>query len=90
MAVKYAAHYAEMEQELRDLLIRTGCRLSTRDLAAATGYLHAGEYGLALEAIAEGMPKKDGHIDPPVYGEMIGRLAKRMEIEEDRPFLKTL
>jgi hypothetical protein len=85
MAVEYAT---ETERELHNLLQKFAYRLSTTDLAEATEYLAAREYGLALEAIAEGLREPDGHIDPAVASH-IAPLAEAMEIK-DRPFLKAL
>jgi hypothetical protein len=85
MAVDYATHHAEMEQALRNLLQKFGSWLTSGDLADATDYLAEGEYGLALETIAEGL-REQGRINSSV-AEYITPLAEAMEIK-DRPFLK--
>ena len=87
MAVDYAIHHARMEKELRDLLQKFGSWLTSDDLADATDYLAEGEYGLALETIAEGL-REQGHMNSSV-AEYITPLAEAMEIK-DRPFLKAL
>jgi len=88
MAIDYTVHYAKMEDELRNLLQKVGYLLAKDDLADATDYLAEGEYGLALETIAEGLREPSGQINSSVV-EYIAPLAKRMKIK-GRPFLKSL
>jgi hypothetical protein len=88
MAVDHATHYAEMERQLRTLLQKFAYRLTKSDLADAEDFIAEGEYGLALEAIAEGLREQDGHINSAV-AEYITPLAEAMKIK-NRPFLKAL
>ncbi len=88
MAVGYATHYAKMEKELHNLLQKFTYKLSPADLAEATEYFAAREYGLMLEVIAEGLREQDGSIDPRI-SPYIASLAQALQIK-DRPFLKAL
>jgi hypothetical protein len=88
MAVDYTTHYADTEKQLVSLLQKVMHLLPTRDLADATEYLAAREYGLALETIAEGVLDAEPRIDPGLVRWMVD-LARIMEIEH-RPFVKAL
>jgi hypothetical protein len=88
MVVDLSTHYAKMEQELVGLLQKVAHMLTPSDLAEATEYLAAREYGLALEEIVEGLAEQ--HPDAVLgLAPTIGRLAQAMQIE-DRPFVKAL
>ncbi|MBO0711838.1 MAG: hypothetical protein J2P47_11235 [Acetobacteraceae bacterium] len=87
MAIGCATHYANIEKELRDLLRKVTHRLPVRHLAEATEFLAAREYGLALEAVSEGLRATE-HMDP-VFASRIMKLAHEMEIE-NQPFVKAL
>jgi hypothetical protein len=88
MVVGFATHHAEIEQKLTDLLQKVGYLLATKDSAEATEFLAVREYGLALEAIAEGLRAQQQRIDPSI-ADYIVKLARDMEIES-RPFVKAL
>jgi hypothetical protein len=88
MAVDLATHYAAIEKDIVGLLQKVMHLLTPADLAEATEYLAAREYGLALEEIVEGLAE---HHPSAVrsLAPLIGKLAREMQIE-DRPFLKGL
>jgi hypothetical protein len=88
MAVDYAIHHAKMENELQNLLQKFGYLLNEGDLADAKDFIAEGEYGLALETIAEGLREQDGSINSGI-AEYITPLVQAMEIK-GRPFLKAL
>jgi hypothetical protein len=88
MAVDHATHYAEMDKQLRNLLQKFAYRLTKRDLADAEDFIAEGEYGLALEVIAEGLREQDGRINSAV-AEFITPLAEAMKLK-NRSFLKAL
>jgi hypothetical protein len=87
MAVDLASHHAVMEKELLGLLQQVTYRLTSAGLAAAAEYLAAGEYGLALEEIVEGVAKQTSFVCE--IAPQVARLAHEMHIE-DRPFVKAL
>jgi len=87
MTTGYATHYANIEKELRDLLQKVTRWLPVQHLAEATEFLAAGEYGLALEAISDGLRATE-HMDPAFASRVI-KLAREMEIE-NQPFVKAL
>jgi hypothetical protein len=89
MVVGLATHYAEMEKELRQLLHRVAYLLTKEDVAEAMEFLAAGEYGLALEVIAEGLRAQKGPSIDPAIVQSIAKLAHDMGIES-RPFVKAL
>lgn len=87
MAVEHATHYANVEKELVSLLQKVTYWLSRQDLAEAAEFIAAREYGLALEAITEGL-RETGHLDAGTV-QWIMKLAREMEIE-NQPFVKAL
>ena len=86
MTAEYATHHAGMEKELTGLLQTVLQWLPPRNFAAAREFIAAREYGLALEAISEGL-RETGHATP--FIDLILKLAREMEIGNE-PFVKPL
>jgi hypothetical protein len=88
MAIDQAAHYAELEKELVGLLQKVAHWLPPQNLAEATEYLAAREYGLALEEIIAGLAERPEGIHPSL-AQQATKLARAMKID-NRPFMKVL
>ena len=83
---EYDTHYERIERSLRELLQKVMHQLTTKDLAEASAFLAAREYGLALETIASSLVERHEGINPAIV-EQVDDLAGSMHLT-GRPFVK--
>jgi hypothetical protein len=77
----YAAHYAQTEQQLKELLGTMIHSLTGAELGEVSEFLTAREYALALETIARLLMDRHGPIQPEIV-KRVDRLAGSMHLKD--------
>lgn len=77
----YAAHYAQTEQQIKELLGTMIHSVTGAELGEVNEFLTAREYGLALETIARLLMDRHGLIQPDIV-KRVDSLAESMHLTD--------
>ncbi len=75
------AEFDEIAREIRGLLIRLDDRLSSRDATLVAEFVDVGEFGLAVEQMADQLSEYDQPLTSDERADMLG-LTERMHMTD--------